>query len=81
MNTDFLVSSTRILLSSGANLTVGGNQMRRRSDLNSVPVTTLLCEVSIQCKWTSQGSDIWLVKEVYILFTVLLNSHISDLFS
>lgn len=39
INTDFLISATRGFNDFGANLTVGGNQMRRRSDLNSVQVT------------------------------------------
>ncbi|MBC7827790.1 MAG: SusC/RagA family TonB-linked outer membrane protein [Chitinophagaceae bacterium] len=39
INTDFLVSATREFGDIGTNLTVGGNQMRRRSDLNSVQVT------------------------------------------
>ena len=39
INTDFLVSANREFGEFGANLTVGGNQMRRRSDLNSVQVT------------------------------------------
>jgi TonB-linked SusC/RagA family outer membrane protein len=38
-NADFLVSATREFGDFGANLTVGGNQMRRRSDLNSTQVT------------------------------------------
>ena len=38
-NVDFLVSATKEINDFGANLTVGGNQMRRRSDLNSVQVT------------------------------------------
>ncbi|MEO5999762.1 MAG: SusC/RagA family TonB-linked outer membrane protein [Chitinophagaceae bacterium] len=38
-NADFLVSANREFGNFGANLTVGGNQMRRRSDLNSVQVT------------------------------------------
>ncbi|HKH63076.1 MAG TPA: SusC/RagA family TonB-linked outer membrane protein [Flavitalea sp.] len=38
-NVDFLVSATKEFNDFGANLTVGGNQMRRRSDLNSVQVT------------------------------------------
>lgn len=38
-NVDFLVSATKELNDFGANLTFGGNQMRRRSDLNSVQVT------------------------------------------
>lgn len=39
MNADFLVSATREFGDFGLNLTAGGNQMRRRSDLNSVQVT------------------------------------------
>jgi outer membrane receptor protein involved in Fe transport len=42
LNTDFLVSGTREFGDFGANLTVGGNQMRRRSDLNSVQVTDFI---------------------------------------
>jgi TonB-linked SusC/RagA family outer membrane protein len=38
-NADFLISATREFGEFGANLTLGGNQMRRRSDLNSVQVT------------------------------------------
>jgi TonB-linked SusC/RagA family outer membrane protein len=38
-NFDLLASATREFGDFGANLTVGGNQMRRRSDLNSVQVT------------------------------------------
>ena len=38
-NVDFLVSATKEFNDFGANLTFGGNQMRRRSDLNSVQVT------------------------------------------
>lgn len=38
-NADFLVSANRQFGDFGANLTVGGNQLRRRSDLNSVQVT------------------------------------------
>ena len=38
-NVDFLVSATKDFNDFGANLTVGGNQMRRRSDLNTVQVT------------------------------------------
>ena len=38
-NLDFLVSATRQFGDVGANLTFGGNQMRRRSDYNSVIVT------------------------------------------
>jgi TonB-linked SusC/RagA family outer membrane protein len=39
VNTDFLVSATRSFGDFGANLVFGGNQMTRRSDLNSVQVT------------------------------------------
>jgi TonB-linked SusC/RagA family outer membrane protein len=38
-NVDFLVSATKEFGDFGANLNFGGNQMRRRSDLNSVQVT------------------------------------------
>src|SRR6186713_205853 len=38
-NLDFLVSATRQFGDIGANLTFGGNQMRRRSDYNSVQAT------------------------------------------
>ena len=38
-NLDFLVSATKEFGDFGANLTLGGNQMSRRSDLNSVQVT------------------------------------------
>lgn len=38
-NVDFLASATREFGDFGANLTFGGNQMRRRSDYNSVRVT------------------------------------------
>lgn len=38
-NIDFLASATKEFNAFGANLTFGGNQMRRRSDLNSVQVT------------------------------------------
>lgn len=38
-NADFLVTADRDFGDFGANLSVGGNQMRRRSDLNSVQVT------------------------------------------
>ena len=38
-NLDFLASATRQFGDVGANLTFGGNQMRRRSDYNSVIVT------------------------------------------
>lgn len=38
-NADFLVSANKEFGNFGANITVGGNQMRRRSDLNSVQVT------------------------------------------
>jgi TonB-linked SusC/RagA family outer membrane protein len=41
-NLDFLVSATRQFGDFGTNLTVGGNQMRRRSDLNSVQVTDFI---------------------------------------
>jgi TonB-linked SusC/RagA family outer membrane protein len=39
LNTDVLISGSKDFGDFGANLTVGGNQMRRRSDLNSVQVT------------------------------------------
>ena len=39
INTDVLLSATREFGDIGLNLTVGGNQMTRRSDLNSVQVT------------------------------------------
>jgi TonB-linked SusC/RagA family outer membrane protein len=38
-NVDFLVSAAKDFNNFGFNLTLGGNQMRRRSDLNSVQVT------------------------------------------
>ncbi len=38
-NADVLLSATRSFGDFGVNLTAGGNQMRRRSDLNSVQVT------------------------------------------
>lgn len=38
-NADVLISATRKFGDFGANLTAGGNQMRKRSDLNSVQVT------------------------------------------
>lgn len=38
-NVDFLVSATKEFDDIGLNLTLGGNQMKRRSDLNSVQVT------------------------------------------
>ena len=38
-NMDVLVSATKAFGDIGVNLTAGGNQMRRRSDLNSVQVT------------------------------------------
>ncbi len=38
-NVDFLVSATRTFGDFGVNVTAGGNQMKRRSDLNSVQVT------------------------------------------
>lgn len=38
-NVDFLLSATKDFGSFGVNVTAGGNQMRRRSDLNSVQVT------------------------------------------
>lgn len=38
-NADFLIGANKEFGDFGANLTVGGNQMRRRSDLNSVQVT------------------------------------------
>jgi outer membrane receptor protein involved in Fe transport len=41
-NIDFLASATKEFGDFGANLTVGGNQMRRRSDLNSVQVTDFI---------------------------------------
>jgi TonB-linked SusC/RagA family outer membrane protein len=39
INVDFLVMATKDFGDFGVNLNVGGNQMRRRSDLNSVQVT------------------------------------------
>lgn len=39
LNTDFLIGATRKLGNFGVDLTVGGNQLYRRSDLNSVQVT------------------------------------------
>lgn len=39
INSDLLVSATREFGDYGINLTLGGNQMQRRSDLNSVQVT------------------------------------------
>jgi len=39
LNADFLVSANKEFGKFGLNLTAGGNQMRRRSDLNSVQVT------------------------------------------
>lgn len=41
-NVDFLVSATKTFGDFGANITAGGNQMRRRSDLNSVQVTDFI---------------------------------------
>ncbi|MEJ7588524.1 MAG: SusC/RagA family TonB-linked outer membrane protein [Ferruginibacter sp.] len=41
-NFDILASATKTFGDFGANLTVGGNQMRRRSDLNSVQVTDFI---------------------------------------
>ncbi len=38
-NADFLISATREFGDFGVNATLGGNQMKRRSDLNSVQVT------------------------------------------
>jgi TonB-linked SusC/RagA family outer membrane protein len=38
-NVDFLISGTKTFGDFGVNMNVGGNQMRRRSDLNSVQVT------------------------------------------
>jgi TonB-linked SusC/RagA family outer membrane protein len=38
-NVDFLFSATKTFGNIGLNVTAGGNQMRRRSDLNSVQVT------------------------------------------
>jgi outer membrane receptor protein involved in Fe transport len=38
-NADFLVSATKEFGDFGVNVTAGGNQMKRRSDLNSVQVT------------------------------------------
>jgi len=38
-NVDFLLSATKTFGDFGLNVTAGGNQMRRRSDLNSVQVT------------------------------------------
>lgn len=42
LNADFLASATREFGDIGVNLTVGGNVMRRRSDLNSVQVTDFI---------------------------------------
>ena len=39
INTDLLISATREFGDIGMNITLGGNQMTRRSDLNSVQVT------------------------------------------
>lgn len=39
LNVDFLVSASKQISDFGMDLTVGGNQMKRRSDLNSVLVT------------------------------------------
>ena len=39
INADFLVSATKEFGDFGVNITAGGNQMKRRSDLNSVQVT------------------------------------------
>jgi TonB-linked SusC/RagA family outer membrane protein len=39
INADFLISATRDFGDFGVNVTAGGNQMKRRSDLNSVQVT------------------------------------------
>jgi TonB-linked SusC/RagA family outer membrane protein len=41
-NIDFLLSGTKEFGDFGVNLTVGGNQMRKRSDLNSVQVTDFI---------------------------------------
>lgn len=41
-NVDFLVSGTKDFGSIGVNITAGGNQMQRRSDLNSVQVTDFI---------------------------------------
>jgi TonB-linked SusC/RagA family outer membrane protein len=41
-NIDFLVSANREFGDFGTNVTLGGNQMRRRSDLNSVQVTDFI---------------------------------------
>jgi len=41
-NADFLISGDREFGDFGVNLTAGGNQMRRRSDLNSVQVTDFI---------------------------------------
>ncbi len=42
LNADFLASATKEFGDIGVNLTVGGNVMRRRSDLNSVQVTDFI---------------------------------------
>lgn len=42
LNADFLASATREFGDIGVNLTLGGNAMRRRSDLNSVQVTDFI---------------------------------------
>lgn len=42
LNADFLASATREFGDIGVNLTLGGNVMRRRSDLNSVQVTDFI---------------------------------------
>ena len=42
LNADFLASATQEFGDIGVNLTVGGNVMRRRSDLNSVQVTDFI---------------------------------------
>jgi len=39
INADFLISATKEFGDFGVNVTAGGNQMKRRSDLNSVQVT------------------------------------------
>lgn len=42
INADFLVSATKEFGDFGVNVTAGGNQMKRRSDLNSVQVTDFI---------------------------------------
>jgi TonB-linked SusC/RagA family outer membrane protein len=43
-NVDFLISATKQFNDIGVNVTAGGNQMYRRSDLNSVQVTDFVVE-------------------------------------